>query len=122
MHVAVLGAGVVGVTTAHYLSAAGHEVTVIDRENAVAQGCSYANGAQLSYSYTDAMATPAFLARTPGLIAGLDPAIRVRPPIDRNLLRWGLAFVGQCTTKKALENTVANLQMAQRSEQLLAEL
>jgi D-amino-acid dehydrogenase len=122
MHVAVLGAGVVGVTTAHYLSAAGHEVTVVDREQAVAQCCSYANGAQLSYSYTDAMATPAFLARIPGLVAGLDAGIRVRPPVERALLRWGLAFLGECTTKKALGNTLANLQLAQRSEQLLAEL
>jgi len=122
MHVAVLGAGVVGVTTANYLSRAGHDVTVIDREESVAQGCSFANGAQLSYSYTDAMATPAFLAKMPRLVAGFDPAIRVRPPINRSLLKWGLAFVGECTTKKAVENTVANLQMAQRSAQLIAEL
>jgi D-amino-acid dehydrogenase len=122
MHVAVLGAGVIGVTTAHFLLEAGHEVTLVDREDAVGQKCSFANGAQLSYSYTDAMATPSFLAKMPGLVAGFDPAICVRPPIDRELLRWGLAFLGECSVRKATGNTLANLQMAQRSAQLLAEL
>ena len=51
MHVVVLGAGVVGITTAYFLTKAGHEVTVIDRDADVANACSYGNGAQLSYSY-----------------------------------------------------------------------
>lgn len=122
MHVAVLGAGVVGVTTAWYLAEAGHEVTVIDSENAVAQGCSFANGAQLSYSYMDAMASPAFLAKMPRLLTGLDRAIRVRPPINADLLRWGLAFIGECTASKSAANTLANLRLARRSQQLMDEL
>ncbi|MDH3265681.1 MAG: FAD-dependent oxidoreductase, partial [Gammaproteobacteria bacterium] len=122
MHIAVLGAGVVGVTTAYFLAEAGHDVTIIDRESAVAQGCSLGNGAQLSYSFTDAMANPAFLARMPLLLAGFDPAIHVRPPTDANLLRWGLEFIRECTASKARTNTLANLQLALRSKQLIDEL
>ena len=54
MHVAVLGAGVVGVTTAYYLSEQGHSVTLVDRAATVASATSFANGGQLSYSYTEA--------------------------------------------------------------------
>jgi D-amino-acid dehydrogenase len=122
MHVAVLGAGVVGVTTAYYLAEAGHDVTIVDRESDVAQSCSLANGAQLSYSYVDAMASPAFLAKMPGLLAGIDRAIRVRPPINMDLIRWGFSFLGQCSNKKATRNTIANLALAQRSKHLLDEL
>jgi D-amino-acid dehydrogenase len=122
MHVAVLGAGVVGVTTAYLLAEAGHDVTVIDREAGVAHGCSLGNGGQLSYSYTDAMANPAFLARMPLLLSGFDPAIRVRPPVDANLLRWGLDFIRECTPSKARENTLTNLRLALRSKQLIDEL
>jgi D-amino-acid dehydrogenase len=122
MHTVVLGAGVVGVTTAYYLATAGHDVTIIDRESEVAQSCSYGNGAQLSYSYVDAMASPAFLAKMPGLMAGIDRAIRVRPPINTDLLRWGLSFLGQCSSDKATRNTIANLALAERSKQLLDEL
>jgi D-amino-acid dehydrogenase len=122
MHVAVLGAGVVGVTTAHYLAEAGHDVSIIDQASGVARECSAANGAQLSYSYTEVMASPSFLLRLPGLAAGADSAIQVRPPIDAHLLRWGLAFLGQCTRRKAADNTRTNLQMAVRSAQLLRDL
>ena len=63
MHVVVLGAGVIGVTTAYYLSEHGHTVTVVDREQEVASGASGKNGGQLSYSFTDAMASPALLSK-----------------------------------------------------------
>ena len=122
MHIAVLGAGVVGVSTAYYLLDAGHDVTILDRDADLAQSCSFANGAQLSYSYVDAMASPAFLLRMPGLLAGIDRAIRVRPPISIDLIKWGLAFIGECTEKKAAANTLANLVLARRSKQLLDEL
>lgn len=122
MHIAVLGAGVVGITTAYYLAEAGYDVTVLDREDAVAQCCSFGNGAQLSYSFTDAMANPAFLARMPLLLAGIDPAIHVRPRVDVDLLRWGVNFIWECTKSKARANTLANLHLALRSKQLIDEL
>lgn len=122
MRVAVLGAGVVGVTTAHFLANAGHDVTVIDREASVAESCSLGNGAQLSYSFTDAMASPSFLLRMPGLLAGLDSAILVRPSINLDFIRWGLEFLSQCTRQKAAANTLANLELAVRSAQLLRDL
>jgi D-amino-acid dehydrogenase len=109
-------------TTAYYLAEAGHDVTIVDREPDVAQSCSLGNGAQLSYSYVDAMASPAFLAKMPGLLAGIDRAIRVRPPINMDIVRWGLSFLGQCSSDNATRNTIANLALAQRSKHLLDEL
>ena len=82
MHVVVLGAGVVGVTTAYYLTERGHSVTVVDRADSVAAGASAGNGGQLSYSFTDAMASPALLPKIPKMMTGLDPAFYVRPPIN----------------------------------------
>ena len=122
MHVVVLGAGVVGITTAYYLSERGHSVTVVDQADEVASGASGGNGGQLSYSFTDAMASPALLAKLPGLISGLDSAFCVRPPIDSLPVRWGLAFLSQCTSNHARINTLAVLQMAMRSSTLMAKL
>jgi D-amino-acid dehydrogenase len=110
-HVVVLGAGVIGVTTAYYLSGRGHTVTVVDNAPAVASGASGGNGGQLSYSFTDAMASPALLLKLPGIMAGLNPAFCMRPSINPQLVRWGLAFLGQCTTKKNQKNTLAVLQL-----------
>jgi D-amino-acid dehydrogenase len=122
MHVVVLGAGVVGVTTAYYLTERGHTVTVVDQAGEVASGASGGNGGQLSYSFTDAMASPALLAKLPRVISGLDPAFCVRPPIDTLPVRWGLDFLSQCTSQRARSNTLAVLQMAMRSSSLMAEL
>ena len=122
MHVVVLGAGVIGITTAYYLSERGHTVTVVDQADEVASGASGGNGGQLSYSFTDAMASPALLAKLPRVISGLDLAFYVRPPIDTLPIRWGLDFLKQCTSQRARSNTLAVLQMAMRSSSLMAEL
>ena len=120
MRVIVLGAGVVGVTTAYYLSQLGCEVTVVDRADEVGDGASYANAGQLSYSFTDALAKPEFLARIPALMLGRDDGVQVR--LSPDLIAWGTRFVGQCTTKHARDNTLTVLKIAMRSAGLLAEL
>jgi len=120
MRVVVLGAGVVGVTTAYYLSQLGCEVTVVDRADEVGDGASYANAGQLSYSFTDALAKPAFLASIPGLVLGRDDGVQVR--LSPRLVTWGMRFVRQCTTEHARDNTLAVLKIAMRSAGLLAEL
>ncbi len=122
MHVVVLGAGVIGVTTAYYLSERGHEVTVVDRASEVASGASGGNGGQLSYSFTDAMASPAMLLKMPGITFGSNPAFFTRPPLNLQLIRWGLAFLGQCTTSKHQKNTMAVLQLGLHSSKLMREL
>ena len=120
MHVVVIGAGVIGVTTAYYLSELGCQVTVIDRASDVGDGASFGNAGQLAYSYTDALANPAFLAKIPGIIGGRDPGCRVRA--HSGLIPWGLRFLSECTRHKASENTVTVLKLALRSEQLLKKL
>ena len=120
MHVVVIGAGVIGVTTAYYLSRLGCQVTVIDRNPDVACGATFANAGQLSYSFTDALARPEFIARLPSLLARREDAIRLRFAPD--LIPWGLRFLAQCTNRQANENTAAVLKVALRSESLMQEL
>jgi D-amino-acid dehydrogenase len=122
MRVAVLGAGVVGVTTAFYLAKRGFQVTVVDRADSVASGASHANAGQLSYSFTDALARPGMPGKLPGLFFGTDPAIRMRPQLEMDFVRWGMRFVGQCTEKNYRQNTTAVLQLAMRSSVLLQEI
>jgi D-amino-acid dehydrogenase len=122
MHVVVLGAGVVGVTTAYYLSERGHSVTVLDRAGSVAAGASGGNGGQLSYSFTDAMASPALLSKIPRMMTGLDPAFHVRPPLNTQLICWGQAFLRQCSGHQNRQNTIAVLQLALRSADLMTDL
>ncbi len=120
MRVVVVGAGVIGVATAYYLSRVGCEVTVVDRAGTVADAASRANAGQLSYSFTDALAKPGFIAQIPSLLAGRNPGSRVRLAPD--LLPWGLRFLAQCTSGRAQRNTLAVLHTAMRSASLLNDL
>ena len=58
MHIVILGAGVIGTTSAYYLRQAGHEVTVIDRQHNVALETSFANAGQISPGYASPWAAP----------------------------------------------------------------
>jgi D-amino-acid dehydrogenase len=120
MRIVVLGAGVVGVTTAHYLSQLGCDVTVIDRAAEPGDGASFGNAGQLSYSFTDALAKPAFIAHLPAMILGRDRGSKVR--LSPELVPWGMRFLAQCTASRARDNTLAVLELAMRSAELMDEL
>ena len=69
------------------------------------EGASFANGGQLSYSYTDALASPSLLKRLPGILAATDPAFRVALRFDTDYLRWCLAFFANGTAGRFAANT-----------------
>ncbi len=115
MKIGVIGAGVVGVSTAYALASAGHEVHVFDEGETVATGASQANGAQLSYSYVDPFAGPATLRKLPAYLCGLDPAIRFGISLNPSYLSWGLKFLGECRSSRAHTNMLARAALASKS-------
>lgn len=112
----VLGAGVVGVATAYALARRGVEVTIIDRADIAGSGASFANGAQLSYIYTDALASSALLKRLPSLALGLDSGFRLRPSLDPSQIAWFMRFIRNCTRQRFLENSLEGLQLGLESQ------
>ncbi|MEM1231300.1 MAG: FAD-dependent oxidoreductase [Pseudomonadota bacterium] len=118
MHIAVIGAGVAGATTADALQRAGHRVTVFERAASAGQGASQANGAQLSYSYCDAMASPALLLRLPSALLGRDRAMRARLRLNGDFLRWGLAFAA--SSRHFQRHTDALHALARASAEIMA--
>lgn len=123
MRVCVLGAGIVGLSTAYMLMRDGHEVTVIDRAGA-ASGASGANGAQLSYSYVQPLADPAIWAQLPRLLLSRASPLRVRPRLDPLQWRWGLQFLLACNAGRSVLTTRRLLALAADSrlhfDQMLA--
>jgi D-amino-acid dehydrogenase len=111
----VIGAGVVGIATAYALARRGLSVTIVDRAEEPARGASFANGAQLSYVYTDALASPWLLKQLPRLAVGADPAFRLRPSLDPDFVRWGLSFLRNCAAGRFHENTLEGLRLGLES-------
>ena len=58
MKIAVVGAGIIGITTAYELAADGHEVTVIERRSAAAEEASFANAGVIAPGYVTPWAGP----------------------------------------------------------------
>lgn len=105
MHIVVIGAGVVGMTTAYFLHRAGHRVTVVDADSGPGQATSMANGAQLSYSFVAPLADPAVLPKLPSWLLAQDAPLRFRPRLDPDQWRWSLAFLRACTRAKSRSTT-----------------
>ena len=118
----VIGAGVVGMATALTLADRGHRVTVIDRAPEPGRGTSFANGAQLSYAYTDALASPATVAQFPWLLLSRNPAFRFSPRVDLDFLRWNLAFLRNGSADRFRRNTLEGLMLAIQSRRALHAL
>jgi D-amino-acid dehydrogenase len=120
--VVVIGGGVIGVTTGAAIARRGLKVTVLERSEMLGAGATARNGGQLSYSYTDALASPAILRDLPGLLAGFDPAFRIRVRLSPPFLAWGLKFLANCTATRFTENTRAVLRLALSSRVALDRL
>jgi len=120
--VVVIGGGIIGVTTGAAMARRGLKVTVLERAEMLGGGATARNGGQLSYSYTDALAAPAILRDLPGLLAGLDPAFRVRVRATPQFLSWVFRFLTNCTASRFAENTRAVLRLALWSRMSLMHL
>ena len=115
MNFLVLGAGVIGLTTAWALTEAGCQVTIIDRNPAPGGDASAGNGAQLSYNFVAPFASPDTLKHLPALLLQRDGPTRFRPGLDPDLARWGAAFLRHCTTNAVRHTTIAQLALAAAS-------
>lgn len=119
---AVLGAGVVGVATAYAAARRGLSVRIVERASAPALGASFANGGQLSYAYTEAMASPSLWAKLPAVALGRDPALRLQWSLDPDFFRWGLSFLRNTGAGHFQRNTLAVLRLALESRTAMAAL
>ena len=108
MKVIVMGAGIVGISTAWSLLDEGHEVTVVDRQPDAALETSFANGAQISVSFCEPWAHADAPFKVAKWLLRDDAPLLFRPKLDPHQWRWGLSFLGQCNTT-AFERNVGQL-------------
>ena len=122
MKVLILGAGVVGVSSAWYLSQAGHEVTVIDRQSAAGLETSFANGGQISVSHAEPWSNPHAPARALAWMGREDAPLLFRLRWDPALFDWSWRFLRECTPGRTRENIRDIVALALYSRELLKTL
>ena len=108
MRVTVLGAGIIGVSTAWHLLQRGHEVTLVDRQADAALETSFGNAAQISVSYCEPWANREAPLKALKWMFDPEGPLKFRPQLDPAQWKWGLQFLSQCTDA-AFERNVAQL-------------
>jgi D-amino-acid dehydrogenase len=122
MKIVVVGAGIIGLTSAYALVREGHAVTVLDACHEPGQGTSYANGGQLSYSYVTPLADASIWKNLPHYLLHPDSPLTLRPRLDLAQWRWCVKFLLVCNARASARATEALLRLAFHSRDCLAAL
>ena len=88
MRIAVIGAGIIGVTTAYELSSDGHEVCVFERQGSVAEETSFANAGVVAPGYVTPWAAPGMPSKVLRYLLSRHAPVRVRPTLNPATLGW----------------------------------
>ncbi|KQO13952.1 amino acid dehydrogenase [Acidovorax sp. Leaf76] len=122
MRVIVLGAGLLGVTSAYFLSQLGHDVTVIDRQGAPGAETSFANGGQISVSHAEPWANPSAPLKVLQWLGQEDAPLLFRLRADMRQWLWGLAFLRNCTPARTRHNIEQIVSLGTYSRSVLQQL
>jgi D-amino-acid dehydrogenase len=112
LKIVVVGAGIIGVTTAYELAERGHEVTLLDRRESAGLETSYANGGQIGASEVAPWAGP----EVPGLVlrwlGRADAPFRLRLKADPDQWIWLMRFLTRCRASARAQRILPNLALA----------
>ena len=122
MKILVLGAGVIGTSTAWYLAARGHEVAVVERRDGPGLETSYANGGQISVSHSEPWSTPDAPIKLVKWWFKPDSPLLFRLRMDPHQWSWGLRFFYECAPWRTRENSRLMVTLSAYSRAALAEL
>jgi D-amino-acid dehydrogenase len=122
MKVIVLGAGVLGVTSAWYLAKAGHEVTVIDRQPGPALETSFANAGEISPGYSSPWAAPGIPMKALKWMFQRHAPLVIQPRLDWQRISWMTRMLGNCTSAAYAVNKSRMVRVAEYSRDCLGEL
>ena len=122
MKILVLGAGVIGTSTAWYLAEAGHEVEVFERREGPGLETSFANGGQISVCHAEPWANPDAPARILKWIWRDDAPLLFRLRMDPHQWMWGLRFLVECLPSRTHANIAEIVKLSLYSRSSLQEL
>lgn len=122
MRVLVLGAGVVGTTTAYYLARTGCEVVVVDRQAAPAQETSFANAGQVSPGYASPWAAPGLFWKALKWLLQAHAPLSIRLTADPLQYVWMAQMLANCSASRYAVNKERMVRVSEYSRDCLDEL
>ena len=122
MKIIIIGAGVIGSTTAYYLAKSGHDIEVIDRQEGPALETSFANAGMLTPSMADPWNAPGIFKTLVSTIGNPHSPFLLRFKALPSLLGWGVSFLNNSREKLYIENIHRSADLSWYSVKLLDEL
>lgn len=118
----ILGAGVIGVTSAYYLAKKGFEVTVIDRQPAVGLETSFANAGQISPGYSAPWAAPGVPMKALKWLFQRHAPLAIKSDFSLWQLQWTYKLLQNCTAKRYDLNKERMVRLAEYSRDCIVQL
>ena len=107
-NIGIIGGGIIGLSSAYYLSKSGHNVTIIDKGN-LDDGCSFGNAGMIVPSHFVPLATPGMIAKGVRWMFSSTSPFYVRPRLSGDLIKWGYQFYRH-STKDHVERSIPALK------------
>ena len=122
MKIAIVGAGIAGLTSAYYLAKEGFEVVVFDSDRHPAMKCSYANGGQVSVSNSEVWNTWSNVIKGAKWIFKKDAPLLIRPSLDWDKAAWLAKFLYHTANNDYARNTAETIRLGIKSRRALMEI
>ena len=122
MKVVVMGAGVIGVTTAYYLAKQGAQVVVIDRQTGPGLETSYANAGQLSYGMSSPWAAPGIPMKAVKWMFMKRRPLFIWPLISPTMWKWCVQMLRNCNAESYRINKGRMVRISSYSRDVMPEL
>ena len=122
MKLAVIGAGIIGITTAYELAADGHEVTVFERCSAAAEETSFANAGVVAPGYVTPWAAPGMPGKVFSHLFGRHAPVKISLPLSASELAWMWKWYQACKLPTYLVNRARMQRLAFYSRERLHQL
>ena len=119
--VVIVGGGIIGLSSAYYLSQEGHQVTVIDR-NKIDSGCSFGNAGMIVPSHVIPLAAPGMISQGMRWMLNSKSPFYVKPRLNKELLSWGKSFYKSANQQHVDRSMPALRDLSLLSKQLYQEL
>src|SRR5882757_3838404 len=103
MKIVIIGAGIIGLSSAYYLQKEGHDITIIDRGD-ISDGCSFGNMGYMSPSHFIPLASPGIIAEGLKHMLSSSSPFYIKPRLNADLMRWAYRFWKSSNAKTVKRN------------------
>lgn len=120
-NIIIVGAGIVGLSSAYYLSKQGHQVTIIDK-GTVENSCSFGNAGMIVPSHFVPLAAPGMISQGIKWMFNSKSPFYVKPSLSLDLARWGIRFLQKANKRHVAESAIPLRDLSLLSKKLYEEL